>query len=100
MRLAAHSAAICRAGRPLPPRAPPRTRRRLPARASPCSSGPHPGIEPRVGEVDEEIDRDEQRDDDAQIADDHRPVEHVDRIDQELSHAGPSEYRLGYDGEV
>src|SRR5437879_1892911 len=63
----------------------PRTRRRFAAPASPCFPGPHPRIEPRVGEVDEEIDRYEQRDDDAQIADDHRPVEHVDRVDQELS---------------
>src|SRR5258708_17987952 len=67
--------------------------------ASPCLPEPHPRIEPGVREVDEKVDRDEQRDDEAQIGDDHGPVEHVDRIDQELSHSGPREYRLGNDGE-
>jgi len=58
-----------------------------------------PADRARVGEVDQKVDRDEQRDDDAQIGDDHGPVEHVDRVDQELSHSGPREYRLGDDGE-
>ena len=38
-------------------------------------------------------------DDDEQVADDHRPVEQVDRVDQELAHARPREHALGHDRE-
>ena len=38
-------------------------------------------------------------DDDHQVGDDHRPVEAVDRVDQELAHAGPGEDGLGDDRE-
>ena len=34
-----------------------------------------------------------------QVGDDHRPIEAVDRVDQQLAHAGPGEHRLGDDRE-
>src|SRR6266511_4652158 len=60
---------------------------------------PHARIERRVQHVDDEIDHDEERHDDEQVSDDHRTVEHADRIDQQLSHARPREHALGHDRE-
>src|SRR5437762_3986669 len=60
---------------------------------------PHARIERRIQHVHDEIDDDEHRDDDEQIGDDHRTVEHVDRVDQQLAHARPGEHALRDNGE-
>src|SRR5215475_3594700 len=60
---------------------------------------PDARIEHGIQDVDGEVDRDEERDDHEQVGDDHRPVEHDDRIDQELAHPGPGEHALRDDRE-
>jgi hypothetical protein len=60
---------------------------------------PQPRIEPDIGEVDEEIDGDEDEGDKHQIGDHHRPVERLDGVDDQLADAGPGEDRLGHDRE-
>src|SRR5438067_3642002 len=60
---------------------------------------PHARIERRVQNVDDQIDEDEHRDNDQQVRDDHGPIEHVDRIDQKLTHSRPRENALGHDRE-
>ncbi len=57
------------------------------------------GIELAVDQIDDEIDQHEQKHHENQIGDHHRAVEHGDRIDDELAHAGPVEHRLGHDRE-
>src|SRR5690349_14930462 len=59
----------------------------------------HARIERRVQHVDGEVDHDEERDEHEAVSDDDRPIEEVDRIDQQLAHAGPREHALGDDGE-
>src|SRR5688572_5246347 len=60
---------------------------------------PHARIEHGVEHVDHEVDEDEDRHDHQQVGHDDRPVELVDRVDQQLAGAGPGEYRLGDDRE-
>src|SRR3546814_5337191 len=71
--------------------------------ALPISSGrrsrrylrdPHPRIERAVEQVDCEIDEDEHEDSEHQVGDDHRAVEMLDRVDEQLAHARPGEDRL------
>src|SRR3546814_18886571 len=69
-----------------------------------CSSDldvlqPDAGIEHRVEDVDHQIDDDEHEYDDHQIGHDHRPIEDIDRIDDQLAHAGPGEDGLRHHGE-
>src|SRR5258706_10833622 len=63
-------------------------RRRRPAQA-------HARVEERIQAIDHEIDREEERQDHKQVGDDHRAVELVDRVDEELAGPRPREDRLG-----
>src|SRR5437762_1408718 len=47
----------------------------------------HARIERRVGDVHEEVDENEHRHDHQQVRDDDRPIEQIDRVDQQLPHA-------------
>src|SRR5436305_4938525 len=47
----------------------------------------HARVEDGVKHVHHEVDGDEDRDDHQQVGDDHRPVELVDRVDEELARA-------------
>ena len=52
-------------------------------------------IEREIGQVDQEVDHDEDEGDQHQIGDHHRPVERLDGVDDQLADAGPGEDGLG-----
>src|ERR1700740_395754 len=64
---------------------------RLPFRFSEA----HAGIERRAEDVHDQVDDDEHRDGHQKIGNDDRPIEEIDRIDQELAHPRPCEDRFG-----
>src|SRR5262245_20740735 len=56
-------------------------------------------VQCRVNECNTEIKQHNQQQDDQQVGHKRRPVQHVARVDEQLSHAGPGEDGFGHDRE-
>src|SRR5690606_14621838 len=56
------------------------------------------GVQYGVQDVHDEVDDDEQQGDQHHVGDDHRTIQLVDAVDQQLAHARPRKHRLGDGG--